>query len=354
MVGLIVTGYLWTHVSGDQPWLYHGGFLVAAAATAGVLVSAVCHQTGPLGRLLALSPLRFIGTISYGLYLWHFPLFLLLDRIADGITGVASFHPATGRHHCRGYGILLPGRAAHSARFAVAGPARLGGGPHGGRGCRGRLAPGHGARDRVLGAGVRSRPPAHILGSSPTRQLHRDAGRGLDGQYVRQRRPRSGRLLFRPHCHHDGIPDCGIADGTFRVQDFPPQAPAPHCQPSSGDPGWPVDWGKLLQTFDPSVSIFLARLDIVDHLMNGSWTHIGEPAFDAYLAGQLHLAVQTLTSRGGKVILMTTPYYSTGEQPDGQPWPEDNPERVNLYNDMIRQAAANSPARRSVRPQPTR
>jgi hypothetical protein len=128
--------------------------------------------------------------------------------------------------------------------------------------------------------------------------------------------------------------------GTFRVQDYAPHAPAPPCQPGSSDPGWPTDWSKLVEEYNPRVSIFVARLDIVDRLFAGSWSHIGDPMYDAYLLEQLRIAVSVLTSRGGKVVLMTTPYYSTGEQPNGLPWPEDNPARVDQYNAMVRQVAA--------------
>lgn len=36
-------------------------------------------------RLLEWRPLVWTGTISYGLYLWHYPLMTLLRRAADGL-----------------------------------------------------------------------------------------------------------------------------------------------------------------------------------------------------------------------------------------------------------------------------
>jgi peptidoglycan/LPS O-acetylase OafA/YrhL len=41
-----------------------------------VLLDVVWEPTSALGRGLALAPLVWVGKISYGLYLWHVPIFL--------------------------------------------------------------------------------------------------------------------------------------------------------------------------------------------------------------------------------------------------------------------------------------
>jgi hypothetical protein len=40
---------------------------------------------------------------------------------------------------------------------------------------------------------------------------------------------------------------------------------------------------------------------------------------------------------------MTAPCYDSGEQADGDPWPEDSPARLAIYNGIVRQVAASSP-----------
>jgi lysophospholipase L1-like esterase len=47
-----------------------------------------------------------------------------------------------------------------------------------------------------------------------------------------------------------------------------------------------------------------------------------------------------LGSRGAHVVLLTSPFYDTGVQPSGLPWPEDDPGRVTLDNQIIESMAA--------------
>jgi peptidoglycan/LPS O-acetylase OafA/YrhL len=54
--------------------VFRGGFLLVDIATLFV-IAAVVHPASDLGPLLGVRPLRWIGLRSYGLYLWHYPIF---------------------------------------------------------------------------------------------------------------------------------------------------------------------------------------------------------------------------------------------------------------------------------------
>jgi peptidoglycan/LPS O-acetylase OafA/YrhL len=64
-------------------FLYRGGLVLVSAAAA-VVVAVVVHPASRLNRLLGVAPLRWIGVRSYGIYLWHFPIIVLSDPLANG------------------------------------------------------------------------------------------------------------------------------------------------------------------------------------------------------------------------------------------------------------------------------
>lgn len=74
--GLGLLALLMTRATETGPFLYYGGFLLCSVATLGV-IAAVAHPYSILSKVLGLQPLRYLGTRSYGIYLWHWPIFVL-------------------------------------------------------------------------------------------------------------------------------------------------------------------------------------------------------------------------------------------------------------------------------------
>jgi peptidoglycan/LPS O-acetylase OafA/YrhL len=73
--------------SGPPKWMLYGGFLVCSLAAVALLADARQTNAGWLGKVLSFSPLRWIGRISYGLYLWHWPVIVELDGARTGLSG---------------------------------------------------------------------------------------------------------------------------------------------------------------------------------------------------------------------------------------------------------------------------
>ena len=91
VLGLVVLGLAWFRLSGSSPLLYRGGLLACGLATAVVIAAAVHPDRGPVHHLLSWRVLCWLGLISYGLYLWHWPLFVLLDSSRVHLTGWPLF-----------------------------------------------------------------------------------------------------------------------------------------------------------------------------------------------------------------------------------------------------------------------
>ncbi|MCO7489584.1 acyltransferase family protein [Stenotrophomonas maltophilia] len=76
MMALALLGWaLWSSRAGRAPW---PDGLLPAFATAGLLWALHHHPQAWVARLLASAPMRRIGLLSYSLYLWHWPVFVLM------------------------------------------------------------------------------------------------------------------------------------------------------------------------------------------------------------------------------------------------------------------------------------
>lgn len=70
-----------------QVWLYRGGLWLVALGSVALIVGALDH--GPLARGLSWKPLAALGLISYGVYIYHWPVFVYLTSDRTGLDGAS-------------------------------------------------------------------------------------------------------------------------------------------------------------------------------------------------------------------------------------------------------------------------
>jgi len=80
VVGLAVLAWAAGHFSGSDPAVYPAGLVLAGLGAAGLVIAAA--SSGVIAAMTGLSPLRWIGVRSYGIYLWHWPVIALAGAIA--------------------------------------------------------------------------------------------------------------------------------------------------------------------------------------------------------------------------------------------------------------------------------
>ncbi|MDQ6649237.1 MAG: acyltransferase [Actinomycetota bacterium] len=347
LAGGLGTLAAWWLADGSAPTLYRGGFAVAALAVAAVLADVVLVPAGLLSRALSLPPLVFLGRISYGVYLWHWPIFLVTNHERTGLGGarllaarlaltlavsVASFYllerpVLRGRLPAWRALVALPVTAAAVLAAILVSTSPLQ----------------HGARLTAAGAGTRAGSAASLLTplGAPARAAHVPArvmfvgdsvsdslAVGLEGPAAR----------YGARTYNEGSLGCGVVRGGPYMYFGDIRDELPQCQT------WPTHWTDAVAKNDPDVTaMVIGRWEVMDRLRDGRWTRIGDPEYDAYLTTEIELGISILTAKGGRVALCTAPYYRRGEQPDGSLWPEDKLPRVDALNALLRKVAAAHP-----------
>ncbi|HEV3266757.1 MAG TPA: acyltransferase family protein [Acidimicrobiales bacterium] len=336
-----VFAFEWSRITNSSSLPYRGGFLLADVMVGVVIVGVVRAPTGLPARLLAIRPLTYVGQISYGLYLWHWPVILVLNNARTGLEGWRLFLLRAGVSFVIAalswHFVEVPIRQRKFTSWrtrawlpvSIAGIVAVlvvttGGGSIGAEGAAAAAA----ATQAEWGAvhvdsftGPASNTRVLFVGDS----LSLTVAIGIAPEAAQYGITIGGRT-------HVG---CGIAVALPLNDHGTVGDPFPNC------PTWPTWWSQDVAQLHPQVvALVMGWWETMDRMYQGRWQHLGDPAFDAYETAQLEKAVSILTATGARVALMTSPYFDSGEQANGLPWDEDSPARVNRLNSIIESVAA--------------
>jgi peptidoglycan/LPS O-acetylase OafA/YrhL len=344
LAGTATTGLLWALAAGSNAWLYQGGLTVAALAVAAVVGHAVVSPDSPTARFLAIPPLVWIGRISYGLYLWHWPLFGWLTADRTGLTGssllalrcastlliaVISYlvveQPIRRARRAWRVSWLRPAFTA----LAVTAAALI---------SVVATVPAHHALSTVASSTPQSRPSAPPSPAKPTHRPDRKPGNRPRVAFLGDSVSWSLGTYLPPQQQFEinvlSVPGCGIA----RLPEIR-YIGEPHTNYAGCD-RWDETWRRRIEAADPDLAVILLdRWELMDRKLDGRYQHIGDPDFDRYLEKELDLALDVAATRCAQVVVLTAPYTRRAERPDGGLWPEDEPARVDAWNKMLVAAA---------------
>ena len=324
LVGAGVLAWAMRSMTGSSAWLYQGGFAVVAVATAAI-IAAVVHESGPwwqdpLRPLLALAPLRWLGRISYGVYLYHWPLYFVLTPERTGLTGPALFAVRVGATiavatlswwaieqpirrgalaRLRVSTLLLPGAVLIVVVALLATTA-------------GATAPWL-TRDDLE---VSDRPapsvpptsPGAPASASPTRVLFvgdsvaYTLAIGFEGAVDEEAELLTWNQAVL-YCELLPLPRREGGEGGEV------KAPSDRCA------DWQGLWGAAVTEYDPDVAVALVGAwEVFDRREGDAWVPFGSERHDELLRRQLRELVDTLGAAGATVVLVTVP---PNERTDG-------------------------------------
>ncbi|OMC41762.1 hypothetical protein A5740_21880 [Mycobacterium sp. GA-1841] len=347
VLGVLVLGAAAHLATGSAAEFRHGLLIVVALGAVLVVAPVALDQDGYVARALAWYPLVTLGVISYGVYLWHWPIFLILNGERTGLTGwsllalrcavtiavswVSWWAIEQPIRHWRPEHVpmlRLAGATVATAAVVtmtvvpVSVPTRPAGPDV--------LAAAASEQDVGAERAVPVGPPPALPPGTRTVAVFGDSVAWTLMRYL----PPTPGFHFSDYT----TIGCGIARGGPYRSAGETLNQKPECD------SWPERWAQRVTHDRPeTVLLMIGRWEVVDRTWHGRWMHIGNDAYDAYLKSELQRALDILSSTGARVVVTTAPYSRRGERSDGTLYPEDQPGRVQTWNTMLRNVAAQRP-----------
>jgi peptidoglycan/LPS O-acetylase OafA/YrhL len=352
----------------ESAWLYHGGF-VAVSVLCAALVWAVADTDGPLTWLGA-RPLVWIGTRSYAIYLWHWPVIIFvgapmglelprpalaaLQVILTLVLAELSFRVVERpiRRSSRRPALLVGGWTGISVATAVVAALIL-------------VAP----EGRSLDAVDVVRPSTTT--PSPTTSAPLPTANPTAGS---RSGPGSGAIpvqTVEPTVPAEPTTVLLLGDSTaLSLAERRTMDPGPEwnvqafarlgCSISEGNPLdvgsdvgiiqgencslWRTEWANAFTLVEPDVTVVMVGAwEVLDHLIDGVAIRFPDPAwFDVVSAG-VRESIEIAGANDTHVVLLAVPCMRQAPDTILSTIARNDPARVAAFNEILRQEAAQRP-----------
>ncbi len=340
MITATLMMWLWGPFNSTAPFRY--GFLLGDAVVI-YMISVIANPKAWIGSaLLSFKPLVWLGIVSYGLYLWHWPIFVWLtpdrlhmdkglpyDLLVMGISvavAALSFYLVEAPV-LRG---AISGRQALAVTPVAAGLVAVA--------LVVSTAGGTTIEDQAVGLGMvptklqiavgvprpadPDRPHILVVGDSQAATL----GQG----FLRIQTSDDISAMNR------GAVGCGIASGKPSTQ-FAGGIEVPD-PPGCGN--WPARWRSYLDSYDPTVALLIiGNPGLGKRFLAGQWRDACDPVYRATYEKDAEKALRLLASKGADVYVLTAPYIDATGTPASDYLKQYGPAQAACVNQAYRQAS---------------
>ena len=335
VVGLGVIAGLVVAIEGTGAGYYRGGLVAFTVASLVVVGSVVRRPDGPLARALSFTPLRLLGLVSYGVYLWHWPVIVFLtperahvDGVALDLLRVVVVLAAAGVSY---WVVERPVRRGLPAgrRLFVAGPAAV-------AACLIATVVGTTGTPRPQFSDIPNGPlagtdtiflhvPASVPAGAPRVLLVGDSGAQFLGPELVDVGDEQGvAVAFSSEVACTPV----VPEGMTLRPDGDIERHEP-CQQHRL-----TLWERLVEEFDPDVVVYyIANAGALNKVrLDGEWVWDCDPAYDAYIARTLRSDAEMLGAGGASVVFTTAPYIAVIDRRSA--------DRTDCRNQLVHDVAA--------------
>jgi peptidoglycan/LPS O-acetylase OafA/YrhL len=339
----------WAQWSGSSDILYRGGLFACAVAVVVVIAAAVHPRRGPVSRLLSFRPLCALGLISYGVYLWHWPIYVVLNESRAHMTGWALLALRIG---------VTLAVAVLSYRVVEQPIRKRAGSPPTARRFTLALATGAALVAAIMVTTASAPAPPALVADRirppiPEATTPKIATQKTATQQVATLPMRAQRVLvvgnsIALYAGDEGFKQLHTAPpldvlnlGSVGCRLLPEETRSrfPSGDTYQGQARVCRDnWAYAVSVFRPDVVVlFVSEPTDAEHEIDGRWTVPCERTYDDVFEHELHEQIRLLASKGARVIATTTAYAAFPYKPAS--WFRHN----DCQNEILRRVVASEP-----------